>query len=73
MSPAGVVELKESREAYLVLPHLANDLAGEYRFMTLYLAVNRQGVPFIWPVPSRRRPDGKTYGLRAPMRRPSTP
>jgi hypothetical protein len=51
MSPAGIIELREEREAYLVLPHLAVELAGEYRFMTLYLAVNRQGVPFIWPIP----------------------
>jgi hypothetical protein len=51
MSPAGIIDLREEREAYLVLPHLAVDLSGEYRFMTLYFAVNRQGVPFIWPVP----------------------
>jgi hypothetical protein len=51
MSPAGIIELREEREMYLVLPHLAVELAGEFRFMTLYLAVNRQGVPFIWPVP----------------------
>src|SRR5919106_939719 len=51
MSPAGVIDLREEREMYLVLPHLAQDLVGEYRFMTLYLAINRQGVPFIWPVP----------------------
>jgi hypothetical protein len=51
MSPAGIIELREEREMYLVLPHLAVELAGEFRFMTLYLAINRQGVPFIWPVP----------------------
>ena len=51
MSPAGIVELREEREVYLVMPHLAAELAGEYRFMTLYMAVNSKGVPFIWPIP----------------------
>src|SRR5687768_14516462 len=29
MSPAGIIELKEEREMYLVLPHLAAELSGE--------------------------------------------
>lgn len=49
-----VVELKEDRggETYLVAPHLWPALAGESTFSprALFTAVNRQGVPFIWPV-----------------------
>jgi hypothetical protein len=51
MSPAAVIELREERETYLVLPHLAIELSGEFRLSTLYLAINRQGVAFVWPVP----------------------
>jgi hypothetical protein len=36
-------------EIYLVANHLINDLAGEIKYMTLYLAINRQGSLFIWP------------------------
>jgi hypothetical protein len=49
-----VVELKEERggETYLVAPHLWPALAGESTFAprALFTAVNRQGVPFLWPV-----------------------
>lgn len=49
-----VVELKEDRggETYLVAPQLWPALAGESTFAprALFTAVNRQGVPFLWPV-----------------------
>jgi hypothetical protein len=49
-----VVELKEDRggETDLVAPHLWPALAGESTFAprALFTAVNRQGVPFLWPV-----------------------
>jgi hypothetical protein len=49
---AAVVELKEDREIYLVDPALRPDLAAEPTFgpMMLFLAINRQGVLFFWPV-----------------------
>jgi hypothetical protein len=55
-----VVELKEDRETYLVAPALWPDLAGEATFSAraLYMSVNRQGVPFIWPL-RLPDPDGK--------------
>jgi hypothetical protein len=55
-----VVELKEERETYLVAPSLWQELAGEATFSprSLFTAVNRQGVLFIWPV-RLPGPDGK--------------
>lgn len=46
------LELKESRETYLIAPHLHGELAAEStvsprRFLT---AINRQGVLFLWPL-----------------------
>lgn len=54
-----MIELKEDRELYLIGGRdLASELAAESIFVTLYTAINRQGVAFLWPVrlPS---PDGK--------------
>ena len=49
-----LLELKEERETYLMIPALYQQLeeserTGSYT-ATLYLCVNRQKVPFIWPV-----------------------
>ena len=53
-----VIELKDERESYLVVPGLHGELAGEVVPVTLFLAVNRQGVMFFWacklPDPSGR-------------------
>jgi hypothetical protein len=53
-----IIELKDEREEYIVTASLVPELAGEYVTKTLYLAINRQGTLFFWPVrlPS---PDGK--------------
>jgi hypothetical protein len=59
LTPAAIIEVKEDREVYLVLPGLAQQLPpGEFSVVTLYLTINRQGVVHLWPVklPS---PDGK--------------
>lgn len=55
---AGIIELKEDREAYLVMPNVAGAVADEMFRATLFLALNRACVPFLWPVrlPS---PDGR--------------
>jgi hypothetical protein len=53
-----IIDLKDDREEYIVTDSLVPELAGEYVIKTLYLAINRQGTLFFWPVrlPS---PDGK--------------
>jgi hypothetical protein len=47
-----VLELKEEREVYIVPPNLYPQLATETAISprTLFTAINRQGVVFIWPV-----------------------
>ena len=56
--PLAVIELEDDREIYLVPPPVAAQLPGECIMVTLYLAINRQGVPFLWPV-KLPAPDGK--------------
>jgi hypothetical protein len=46
-----LIVLKEDREEYVVTQALVPDLLGEVAFMTIFTAVNRQGVAFLWPVP----------------------
>ena len=55
-----VLDLKEDREVYLVAPGLWPELASEATFSPrlLVTAVNRQGVPFLWPI-RLPGPDGK--------------
>jgi hypothetical protein len=50
LSPIAIIELKDDREVYLVMPDIALELPGEFTAATLYLSVNRQGVLSIWPV-----------------------
>jgi len=47
-----VIELKDNNEMYLVAPSLWSSLGTESTFAAraLYAAINRDGVPFIWPV-----------------------
>jgi hypothetical protein len=47
-----VIELKEDGEIYLVDPTLWGKLASESTFgpRALLLTMNRQGVPFLWPI-----------------------
>ena len=53
-----IIDLKNDREEYLVAKDLVPELIGEFVAKTLFLAINRQGTLFFWPVrlPS---PDGK--------------
>jgi hypothetical protein len=53
-----VVELKDEREEYVVSSALVPELFGEFVSKTLYTAINRQGVVFLWPV-RLPDPDGK--------------
>jgi hypothetical protein len=50
LSPAAIIELKEDREVYLVLPSMAAELSRGFAVATLYTAINRQGVVQVWPV-----------------------
>jgi hypothetical protein len=50
LTPAAIIEVKEDREVYLVTPNMAQALPGEFVPVTLNLAINRQGVLFIWHV-----------------------
>jgi len=56
-----VLELREDQETYLVATSLWEALAGESTFSPrlLVLAINRQGVLFLWPL-KLPGPDGRT-------------
>jgi hypothetical protein len=45
-----MIDLKDEREEYLVRPEVTEELAGEVVFKTVFTAINRQGVIFLWPV-----------------------
>ena len=45
-----IVDLKDDREEYIVTAGLVPELVGEYVTKTLFLATNRQGTLFFWPV-----------------------
>jgi hypothetical protein len=49
-----VIDFDEEREVYLVNRALAGELVAEIIHMTMFTAINRQGVVFLWPV---RLPD----------------
>jgi hypothetical protein len=58
LAPAAIIELKEDRETFLLHPDTAQHLSGEFSVVALYTAINRQGVPQLWPV-KLPGPDGK--------------
>lgn len=47
---AGIIELKEERETYLVAGGLAQQLPAEVAIKCLHTCINRQGVLFLWPI-----------------------
>ena len=53
-----VIDLKEERELYIVTRNMQAELSTECVPVTLFTAINRQGVVFLWPgrLPG---PDGK--------------
>jgi hypothetical protein len=53
-----ILELKDEREEYIVTAGLVPELNGEFVTKTLFLAINRQGTLFFWPV-RLPAPDGK--------------
>ena len=47
----GLIELKDNRETFLVLPAVSQELSeSEFFLATLYLTINRQNVLSVWPV-----------------------
>ena len=56
-----MIDLKDDREEYLVRPELIQELAGEVVFKTVFTAIDRQGVIFLWPIrlpaPDERKSD----------------
>jgi hypothetical protein len=47
----GLIELKENRETFLVVPAVSQELSeSEFFLATLYLTINRQKVLSVWPV-----------------------
>jgi hypothetical protein len=47
----GLIELKDNRETFLVPPGVVKELSeSEFSLATLFFAINRQKVPFVWPV-----------------------
>jgi hypothetical protein len=54
-------EDRGDREDFLVRPELVPELVGELVMKTIYTAINRQGVVFLWPVrlpaPDERKSD----------------
>jgi hypothetical protein len=55
-----MIDLKDDREDYLVRPEIFQELAGEVVFKTVFTAINRQGVVFLWPVRLPAPDDRKT-------------
>jgi hypothetical protein len=49
-----VIVLRDEREEFIVAGGLVPELIGEFVSVTLFTAINRQGVVFLWPV---RLPD----------------
>ena len=68
---APVIELKDDREEYIVAKDLVPELVGEFVSKTLFTAINRQGVAFLWPV-RLPDPDGKDFEWWRSMREAAT-
>ena len=56
--PMAILELKEERETYAVVPNVAAALPGETRIVELRLCLTRKGDLYLWPVPLPA-PDGR--------------
>ena len=63
-----MIDLKDDREDFLVLPKLVPELAAEVVYKTIFTAINRQGVVFLWPIrlpaPDARRSDNWARSAR---------
>jgi hypothetical protein len=52
--PVSLIELKDEREVYIVMPDMRADLGSEWASYQLFTCINRQGNLRLWPV---RLPD----------------
>jgi hypothetical protein len=59
-----MIDLKDEREEYLVRKEVMQELAGEVVCKTVFTAINRQGVIFLWPVRLPTRDDRKSDWAR---------
>jgi hypothetical protein len=59
LEPVGLLELTFEQETYLVAPEVCSVVGNEIRVKALFLAITRDGVPFLWPV-GLPGPDGRT-------------
>ena len=50
LTPAAIIEERDDRQIYLVTPQIALEFPDEFTPVTLFTAINRQGVLFLWPV-----------------------
>jgi len=60
-----MIDLRDDREDYLVRPEILPELTGEVIFKTVFAAINRQGVVFLWPVRLPAPDDRKTEWPRS--------
>jgi hypothetical protein len=60
-----MIDLRDDREDYLVRPEILPELTGEVIFKTVFTAINRQGVVFLWPVRLPAPDDRKTEWPRS--------
>jgi hypothetical protein len=60
-----MIDLKDEREEYLVRPELLQELEGEVVLKTVFTAINRQGVTFLWPVRLLAPDDRKSEWARS--------
>jgi hypothetical protein len=60
-----MIELKDEREEYLVRPEVLQELMGEVVLKTVFTAINRQGVVFLWPVRLPLSDDRKSEWARS--------
>jgi hypothetical protein len=68
----GILEDKEDRVFYIVPPGMTQIIPGEFYAATVFVGVNREGVPFVWPIrlpePKQRFADWPTaviFGLNS--------
>ena len=62
------IHLKQDGEYYLVVPAMIESLRNELTLITIYTAINKAGVVFLWPAP-RPSSEGRGGGDTGTARR----
>jgi hypothetical protein len=60
-----MIDLKDDREDYIVHPEILPELAGEAVYKTVFTAINRQRVLFLWPIRLPAPDDRKSEWIRS--------